>query len=284
MSAVHKTLMKKLYTIEEEVGHKRDLSADPRADDPFLILKAQVTKAMEEVLLAIRDRKETFMKRGSSKDLAVKTIKIMDQIKRIENQLQELSSIVTKQAQRPKDFGGMNEITRRASMVSMLEQHLASIKDTEKLGRDTTIRDFRNVETVTDQKTLLLGANGEPASAHVRRELTADEKLALERFRDNDVIIEQELDEISRGVRHLGEIAKAINETVDKQHYMIDELDHKTERTTDHLVNINKRMKKTLEEIRAADKFIVDIVLIVIFLALVGYLYSLARTWLGSSS
>jgi len=58
------------------------------------------------------------------------------------------------------------------------------------------------------------------------------------------------------------------------QEMMINELDRKVETTNAKLLNLNKRLKKTLEQVRKADRFCIDIILLIVVLAIGGYLYN----------
>ncbi len=56
---------------------------------------------------------------------------------------------------------------------------------------------------------------------------------------------------------------------------MVDEITNKVDKANVHLNNLNKRMKQTLQQTRSADRFILDIILVVILLGVVGYIISM---------
>jgi len=75
----------------------------------------------------------------------------------------------------------------------------------------------------------------------------------------------------------LKDMANEMGKEIEMQGMMIDELDHKVEKTNAKLINLNKRLKKTLESVRKADRFCIDIILLVVILAIGGYLYNVFR-------
>ena len=76
----------------------------------------------------------------------------------------------------------------------------------------------------------------------------------------------------------LKEIATTINEEANKQLTMLDDLENQVDSVADHLGNVNKNMKTTLEKVgRRGDKFCVDIICLVILLGLGAVIYNLAK-------
>jgi len=78
---------------------------------------------------------------------------------------------------------------------------------------------------------------------------------------DQDREIDQVLDDISKGVGVLKEMAHGMSQEIEMQEAIIDELDTKVEKNVNQLLGLNKRMKKTLENVRKADRFCIDLIL-----------------------
>jgi len=93
----------------------------------------------------------------------------------------------------------------------------------------------------------------------------------------NDDKINEQLENVAKGVGVLKDMANEMGKEIEMQGMMIDELDHKVEKTNAKLINLNKRLKKTLESVRKADRFCIDIILLVVILAIGGYLYNVFR-------
>lgn len=93
----------------------------------------------------------------------------------------------------------------------------------------------------------------------------------------NDKVIDEMLENISTGVNELKEMATEMGKEADKQGVMLEDLDIKVDKVNDELENINIRLRKALESVRKGDRFIVDIILLVILLGLIGYIYSIVK-------
>jgi hypothetical protein len=89
----------------------------------------------------------------------------------------------------------------------------------------------------------------------------------------NQMKIDRELDEVSKGVAQLHQIALDMQDELKTQNVLIDDLTKKMTDANVHLYHLNKKMKKTLDEVRKGDRFIMDIILICVILGIGGYLY-----------
>jgi len=76
-------------------------------------------------------------------------------------------------------------------------------------------------------------------------------------------------------VKQLGQIAGDINQELDKQSYMLDEVDQKMGMLTKKIESRNQQMQKILDATGGAQRWCPIIILLVIFLALMGYVYNL---------
>lgn len=73
----------------------------------------------------------------------------------------------------------------------------------------------------------------------------------------------------------LRELALQANEEVKIQNKMLDTLEEKVLFAGDHVLNINERMKVTLEQARKSDKICMDIVCVMILVGMIIVLYKL---------
>ncbi|PIN14056.1 hypothetical protein CDL12_13326 [Handroanthus impetiginosus] len=81
------------------------------------------------------------------------------------------------------------------------------------------------------------------------------------------------LDIISEGLDTLKNLAKDMNEELDRQVPLIDEIDTKVDKTTSDLRRNNVRLKETLTKVRSTRNFCIDIILLCILLGIATYLY-----------
>ena len=70
-------------------------------------------------------------------------------------------------------------------------------------------------------------------------------------------------------------VALDIRDEVKVQNAMVDEITHKVDKAHKQLTSVNKKMKKTLEQTRSADRFILDFILLVVLLGIVGYIITM---------
>lgn len=90
-----------------------------------------------------------------------------------------------------------------------------------------------------------------------------------------DKQIDEGLDQIAEGVADLKTLALDMRDEVKIQSAMVDEITSKVDNASAQLTNINKKMKKTLQSTRSADRFILDFILLVIVLGIAGYVVSM---------
>ncbi|XP_041993229.1 syntaxin-71-like [Salvia splendens] len=85
---------------------------------------------------------------------------------------------------------------------------------------------------------------------------------------------DQGLEVISEGLDTLKNLAKDMNEEMDRQVPLIDEIDTKVDKASSDLRHTNVRLKETLTRVRSSRNFCIDIVLIIILLGIAAYLYN----------
>ncbi|GER44035.1 syntaxin [Striga asiatica] len=81
------------------------------------------------------------------------------------------------------------------------------------------------------------------------------------------------LEVISDGLDMLKNLAKDMNEELDRQVPLIDEIDTKVDTATSDLKRNNIRLKETLTRVRSTQNFCIDIILLCILLGIALYLY-----------
>ena len=107
--------------------------------------------------------------------------------------------------------------------------------------------------------------------------MTGNQRLALHQIRECDAEFDQDLDEIDLGVQDLHELALRQGEEVKRQNQMLNEVGSKIDNAHEHMVNVNAKMKDTLNEVgRSSDKLCVDIMCIVLGIGLAAVIYKMA--------
>lgn len=85
------------------------------------------------------------------------------------------------------------------------------------------------------------------------------------------------LDEISRGVGVLKQIAKDMDGELKKHEELIDAIDDKVDKNTTEIRNANKKLKTMLSEIRSPQKICVDLLLIAVMLGIGAYIAQMLK-------
>ncbi len=107
--------------------------------------------------------------------------------------------------------------------------------------------------------------------------MTGSQQVQLQQIRDRDAEFDQDLDEIGEGIQDLHELALRQGEEVKRQNQMLQEVGSKIDNAHEHMVNINAKMKDTLNEVgRSTEKMCVDIMCIVLGIGLAGVIYKMA--------
>lgn len=89
---------------------------------------------------------------------------------------------------------------------------------------------------------------------YVDRELTEEEKIALEKFKKNDEELDAILDKVIIGLGQLGDKGEKLNQQINKQNEMLKNTNKKVERTNLRLRAQNNALKDVLEKIRSTNK------------------------------
>ncbi|KAL6577116.1 Syntaxin-71 [Orobanche minor] len=86
---------------------------------------------------------------------------------------------------------------------------------------------------------------------------------------------DQGLEVVSEGLNTLKNMAKDMNEELDRQVPLIDEMDAKVDTAIVDMRRNNVRLKETLTKVRSTQNFCIDIVLVCILLGIALYLYKI---------
>lgn len=88
---------------------------------------------------------------------------------------------------------------------------------------------------------------------------------------------DQGLDVIAEGLDTLKNMAKDMDEELDRQVPLMDEIDDKVDRANADLKNTNVRLKDTITQMRSSRNFCIDIVLLCVILGIAAYLYNVLK-------
>ena len=118
----------------------------------------------------------------------------------------------------------------------------------------------QNCHALTDQSS----GNKQWTSGTSGVALTGSQQVQLQQSQDRDHEFDADLDEIGEGIQDLHELAQGMGEEVARQNVMLNSVGQKIDGAHEHMVNVNAKMKETLDEVgRSSDKLCVDIICIV---------------------
>ena len=178
-----------------------------------------------------------------------------------------------------KDKKGTNatQVEERQEVVELVFKHIEECEAIEKRrynGKQTEAR----IELFSGGTS---GAGSSSTSSTVSRvpggtELPDIETQdGLKMLAAKDKVIDEGLDQIAEGVQDLKSLALDMRDEVKVQSAMVDEITSKVDSASSQLSGINKKMKKTLQSTRSADRFILDFILLAIVLGIAGYVVSM---------
>lgn len=252
---------------------KKEKEKEEAALDTFTRLKKQIAKDVQETRKQIIERNDLLGQSDNTVATAKMSSSIRTRIRQIENDIDELETIQKKdetkmEKRREKgkevDEKDVKENEYRVEIIDLCRKHVTECQHLEKSGFGNVANSFFDGYTKKDDKV-------------VTKLPDIDDDEAFLYLKNQDLKIDAKLELVSQGVAHLKDMALEMGNEVDRQAIAISELTQKVDDTQATLNNLNKRLKKTLQKVRKGDRFCIDIILIVIILAIGGYIYNVVR-------
>lgn len=94
-------------------------------------------------------------------------------------------------------------------------------------------------------------------------------------------MIDQGLEDLSQGVKRLGEMARGMNEEIQKQNIQLAEVEEKIEINAEKMATLNSKLKNTLERVGGTQRLIVLIILLILIVIVIGVCYFLFKNFVG---
>eukprot|EP01118_Nematostelium_gracile_P020427 TRINITY_DN989_c0_g1_i1.p1 TRINITY_DN989_c0_g1~~TRINITY_DN989_c0_g1_i1.p1 ORF type:complete len:271 (-),score=106.47 TRINITY_DN989_c0_g1_i1:58-870(-) len=248
---------------------KKEKEEEMKTWDDFTKLRKKLASDVRNIRQQINERNELLGNAMGNTTTVKMSQDIRNGLKALATQADELDTLQRREAEKmeKKKVKGkpvapeeQEEVEERAQIVILCRQHIEECRKLEKSVRGTknTFSDENNTSAMVTELPDIDGEKGQL-------------------LKENDRMIDQELTKVGEGVQRLKQKATAMGQEIEMQGRMIDEIDTKVVKVNEKLVNLNKRMKKTLEGVRKADRFCIDVILIIIILAIAGYLYNMFR-------
>lgn len=233
-------------------------------------------------------RKENIKIHGyQTKDRIMADQKIRRAIEECEEDLKTIEVMVKKKAAKysPEDLKNRNKTIEllRKNLILLRDELLgdkANISEDQEAAPRKIFGDYKDTDPdVISHRDVRLDVDDEKEEAkYVNRELTEEEKEALQQFKKNDEELDAILDRVIAGLADLEKKGMTLNEQINRQNEMLKQTNKKVERTNLRLRMQNNHLKDVLQKIRSTNKLCCDLWLVIIFLGLVGVIIAVLHT------
>ncbi|KAM3134703.1 hypothetical protein pb186bvf_013178 [Paramecium bursaria] len=247
-------LLEKLYLIDQQLGGTAK-STSNKGDD-FTSFKDAIYKKLHQ-LRAKAEQKQINSTKARDTDGIKLDIEIKDLIQEIEGILNKMNDALRKQSKDKKKYNQQN-IEAKQKVYGNLRQQFYDVQ--QLLDPNAGVSAGGNNETLSDLKNKLMG--DDVRRPPPPREATQQEKDAMDRWKQNDLLMDKQLDVILVGTTQWVANAQKIGDQIDHTMMQIEKLDKEVDVTNAELIKQNTQLKAIVEKYRQPDKFCMDIVLV----------------------
>jgi SYP7 family syntaxin len=268
-----KPLRRRLDALYGKTGGK--LPEDPdKADEERLAGMSPFQK--EEYLLALEMKKfrdlmlqEDIMKQGLSEDAQMRNsdlIRVRQEMRRKDNQLRSMQASLKVLAAEPAEQARYQEVLRYVKTTRKRYLNSTRAGGGDHLDETTPERGGRGIARVDDLETM-------GAGSAEKSNLRDDPEFLqfFEQVTERDKKMDQALDRLIVGTQALHQNAVMISQELKLQEHLLATAEQKVDNTQKKLRGLNKRVKKTINEVEQ-DKICIYVICCVLLLGLVGFL------------
>jgi len=295
-------LLTKLYTIQEDIGAKPKSSDDEKKakaenisamgkgkkaaekGSKFLALKGKIIDHLKEIhdgLKAIKEKESDGFGGDNHKAVIKMQNENREKVRQAGDDWKELDQMYRKEAKKKRSKFTPEELEVQADLVLRLNQEIEKVKATSMKGysrvgaQGNTMGGINPVFMNEAGKAGGGGGNWKPGGGTA---VTAGQQQMIMQIEERDREFDAQLDQIAEGIQDLQDIANLQGEEVAHQTQMLDQLHGKMDNANERVVNVNERMKETLEEVgRSSDKMCVDIMCIVLMIGFGTMMYNYVK-------
>lgn len=246
------------------------LGGDPEQDGQIGELM-NLDEYQKQILLArnkIKHIREDLDKRNDdikihgfqTKERILSDQRIKKKIEEAEEELKTVEVMVKKKAAKYS----AEDLKNRNKTIELLRKNLSLLRD-EVLGDKANISedrdgpkkifgDYRDTDSdKISSKDIEIGMKDEEHK-YVHRDLTEEEKQALQQFKKNDEELDAILDRVIAGLSDLEDKGNKINQAIDRQKELLDKANKDVGKTELRLRQQNNNLKDVLQKIRSTNK------------------------------
>jgi len=290
MATPYQVSFNKLKFIYDQCAPKEE-SKDKNSkvvNDEFTILKKKIHEDLRGVRKALKEREQLFIENENSSETAEASYRIRCSIKAVResaNSLKELANKSEKKMLKKKNLSPEERqfIEKRKDIVNLVFKHIEECEMLEKKRFSDKVANERKKLFASPTKESGGGTNnlvaGNPFGTEGDKDPYMDTNLEdfdidedLMQIKMTNQEIDQQLDEISEGVKIVKQIAIGINDELDKQEVIIDRVEEKVDIAQAHIENLNEKMHTIVEKSMKGEKYMLNAILAMIIVTIIGFI------------
>ncbi|XP_021278565.1 syntaxin-71-like isoform X2 [Herrania umbratica] len=191
------------------------------------------------------------------------------EIRRLKARLMEEVPKLQKLAKKKVSGISKEDQETRFDLVLALPERIKAISD----GSTTAANQTAGWGTSSSRKKIKFDSSGEHFDSDFCQQ-TEESNQFRQEYEMRKMKQDEGLDIISEGLTTLKNIARDMNEELDRQVPLMDEIDTKVDKATSDIKRTNVRLKKTVTEIRSSRNFCIDMILLCVILGIASSLYN----------
>ncbi|XP_017982959.1 PREDICTED: syntaxin-72 [Theobroma cacao] len=245
----------------EKYDPEKHCEVNAFGDDSFARLYALVEADIDK---ALHKSEMVSMEKNRAAAVAMSA-----EIRRLKARLMEEVPKLQKLAKKKVKGISKEDQETRFDLVLALPERIKAISD----GSTTAANQTAGWGTSSSRKNIKFDSSEERFDSDFSQQ-TEESNQFRQEYEMRKMKQDEGLDIISEGLNALKNIARDMNEELDRQVPLMDEIDTKVDKATSDIKRTNVRLKKTVTEIRSSRNFCIDIILLCVILGIASSLYN----------